>query len=86
VLGAIGVILSAVYMLPMFQKIFLGELKSDENRRVSELNLRESVVAVVFVILIVWIGVAPSSFLKLSEKSTASVIEKVQQKSSLTSK
>jgi len=86
VLGAIGVILSAVYMLPMFQKIFLGELTSDENRRISDLNAREGVVAVVFVMLIVWIGVAPSSFLKLSEKSTASVIEKVQQKSSLTSK
>jgi len=50
------------------------------------LNMRESAVAVVFVILIVWIGIAPSSFLKLSEKSTASVIEKVQQNSSLTSK
>jgi NADH-quinone oxidoreductase subunit M len=86
VLSAIGVILSAVYMLVMFQKIFLGELTSDENRRVSDLNLRESMVAVVFVILIVWIGIAPNPFLKLSEKSTASVIEKVQQNSSLSIK
>ncbi|MGQ9805924.1 MAG: complex I subunit 4 family protein [Chlorobiales bacterium] len=86
VLGAIGVILSAVYMLPMFQKVFLGELTSDDNRRVSDLNLRESVVAVVFVLLIVWIGIAPNSFLKLSEKSTASVIEKVQRTSSLSIK
>ncbi|MFN3344497.1 MAG: NuoM family protein [Chloroherpetonaceae bacterium] len=86
VLGAIGVILAVVYMLPMFQKIFLGGLTSDENRRLSDLNLRESTVAVVFVILIVWIGIAPNPFLKLSEKSTASVIEKVQQNSSLSIK
>lgn len=86
ILGAIGVILSAVYMLPMFQKIFLGELTSDDNRRVSDLNLRESAVAAVFVILIVWIGIAPDSFLKFSEKSTASVIEKVQRTSSLSIK
>ncbi len=86
VLGAIGVILSAVYMLPMFQKVFLGELTNDESRRISDLNLRESAVAVVFVVLIVWIGVAPNPFLKLSEKSTAGVIEKVQQTSSLSIK
>lgn len=86
VLGAIGVILSAVYMLPMFQKVFLGELTHADNRQVSDLNLRESAVAMVFVLLIVWIGIAPNSFLKLSEKSTASVIEKVQQTSSLSVK
>ncbi|MCS6988943.1 MAG: NADH-quinone oxidoreductase subunit M [Chloroherpetonaceae bacterium] len=85
-LSAIGVILSVVYMLPMFQKIFLGELKNDLNANLKDLNLRETIVATAFVVVIVWIGVAPNSFLKLSEKSVATVIEKVQQNSSLSSR
>lgn len=86
VAGAAGVILSVVYMLPMFQKIFLGELTSERNKRLGDLNWRETLVATAMTIFIVWIGIAPNSFLKLSEKSVASAVEKAQRGSSLTSR
>jgi NADH-quinone oxidoreductase subunit M len=86
VLGAIGVILSAAYMLPMFQKVFLGEATADSNKNLIDLNAREIVVSAAFAVLIIWMGLAPNSFLKLSQESVAKVIERVQASSSLSEK
>ncbi len=80
-LAALGVILSAAYMLPMVQKIFTGELTSERNAALSDLTPREILVAALLVAMIIWIGVAPNSFLKLSETSSQAVIEFVTQKS-----
>ena len=41
VLAAIGVILAAVYMLFMFQKMFLGPVNNEENHALKDLNWRE---------------------------------------------
>ncbi len=45
-LAAVGVILAAVYMLYMFQKLFLGAVDKDENRKLFDLNWREIVTLV----------------------------------------
>ncbi|MBC8043515.1 MAG: NADH-quinone oxidoreductase subunit M, partial [Rhizobacter sp.] len=76
-LGAIGVILSAVYMLPMFQKVFLGPLTNEKNKTLHDLDAREIALATVMCVFIVWIGIAPNQFMKLSEKSSQAVIEHV---------
>ncbi len=76
-LSAIGVILAAVYILLMFQKMFLGPVTKEENRGLIDLNWREIAVLVPLLILIFWIGLYPQPFFNLMaasvDKLTASL-------------
>jgi NADH-quinone oxidoreductase subunit M len=77
-LAAIGVILAAIYLLYMFQKLFLGPVDKEENRVLLDLNLREIVTLVPLLILIFWIGLYPSPFFNLMEASVTKLVETMQ--------
>ncbi len=62
-LAAIGVILAAVYILFMFQKLFLGPVDKEENRTLKDINWREIATLVPLLIFIFWIGLYPSPVL-----------------------
>ena len=40
-LATSGIIFAAVYMLWMYQRVFFGEVTQEENRRLTDLSLRE---------------------------------------------
>lgn len=61
--AAIGVILSAVYMLWMVQRTFYGETPEPVRKHVTDLNAREWVIMVPLVVLMVWMGIGTKSFL-----------------------
>jgi NADH-quinone oxidoreductase subunit M len=56
-----GVILAAVYLLTMFQKVYLGEVKP-ANQDMQDLSTRELVVLVPIVLMIILIGLYPAPF------------------------
>jgi NADH-quinone oxidoreductase subunit M len=64
-LAAIGVILAAVYILFMFQKLFLGPVTNEKNRNLSDLNWREIITLIPLLVLIFWIGLYPKPFFTL---------------------
>lgn len=63
--AAAGVILAAIYMLFMFQKLFLGPVDKDENKVLKDLNWREIVTLVPLIVFIFWIGLYPKPFFEL---------------------
>jgi NADH-quinone oxidoreductase subunit M len=77
-LAAVGVILAAVYMLYMFQKLFLGPVDKEENRVLLDLNWREIITLVPIMIFIFWIGLYPSPFFNLMKASVTKLVETVQ--------
>ena len=73
-----GVIFAAYYLLWMVYKVFFGTIDREENKTISDLNLREVALLVPLVVFMVWIGVAPAKFLEASEVSVNVMVEKVE--------
>jgi NADH-quinone oxidoreductase subunit M len=72
VLASVAVILAAVYLLTMFQRVMLGPLDKPENRdpHVRDLSLRERVVFVALIVTALVMGVLPQPII---ERTSASV-------------
>ncbi len=61
--AAAGVILGAIYMLMVVQKMFFGPIKHEENRHLSDVTDREMVSLAPLAILVFVIGLFPNIFL-----------------------
>lgn len=80
VFAATGVILSAVYMLWMFQRVMFGELVKEENKRLKDLSLREVVVLIPIILFIIQIGIYPRPYLLKMEPTVKNLIATVYSK------
>ena len=69
VLAGAGVILAAVYLLWMFQKLFYGPNSNPENHRLKDLKPWEIAMCATLVLFIFWGGLYPNTFLKPMEAS-----------------
>jgi len=78
VVGATAVVLGAVYMLWMVQRVFFGALKNPKNENLKDLNLRELAVLLPLIVLIFWMGIFPKPFLSKMEMSVGHFIQEVK--------
>jgi NADH-quinone oxidoreductase subunit M len=62
-IAATGVVLGAVYMLYLVQKVFFGKLDNPENRHLHDLSVREAFVILPMIALIGVMGLVPQPFL-----------------------
>ena len=76
--AASGVILSAVYMLWMFQRVNFGPVTNPKNKGLRDLSPREWAVIAPVVAMCIWMGVAPGMFLKPMEPAVAKVVQQVR--------
>ena len=75
--AATGVILSAVYMLWMFQRVNYGPLTNPKNRGLRDLSVREWFVIAPICAMSVFMGVVPGLFLKPMEPSVRKTLQQV---------
>jgi len=76
--AALGVILSAVYMLWMYQRVILGEITDPKNEKLKDLTSRELVTLLPLAALIIWMGVYSNSFLRPMDASIDNLLEQIQ--------
>lgn len=62
-LAVLGVVLGAIYMLWLFQKVMFGPNANPKNHKLRDLSAREVAVFVPMVIMAFWLGLYPSTFL-----------------------
>jgi NADH-quinone oxidoreductase subunit M len=74
IIAASGVILAAIYMLWLVQRVFFGPITIEENRTLPDIRWNELAAVVPLVVLMVWIGVKPEPFLRRIEPSVEQVL------------
>jgi len=75
--AASGVVLSAAYMLYLYQRTMFGKIENAKNERLPDLTHREFATFVPLIALAVWIGLYPTPFLRRLDTSVQHVIARV---------
>ena len=78
VVATSGVILSAVYMLWMYQRVIFGEVKNPKNKKLADLDFREKLLLLPLVALIFWMGIYSEAFLRRMDTSVNQVLQQVK--------
>jgi NADH-quinone oxidoreductase subunit M len=76
--AAIGIILSAVYLLWAYQRVFFGDVTQEKNRALADADRRERWVLVAMAALILWMGIGSVSFTRRTEASARNVFMLMQ--------
>ncbi|HMU40232.1 MAG TPA: NADH-quinone oxidoreductase subunit M [Pseudomonadota bacterium] len=80
VFAATGVVLGAVYMLGMFQRVMFGPLHNPQNRKLPDMNARETLVMLPMIAMAFWLGVFPNTFLKHIDPAVTRVLASYKDK------
>jgi NADH-quinone oxidoreductase subunit M len=80
VFATTGVILAAVYMLWMFQRVMFGKITNPENEKLKDLSAREVVLMIPLLVFVFWIGFYPNTFFDKMNPSLENLIQQVKGK------
>ena len=75
-LAATGLILGAAYMLMLYRRVIFGKLEHDDLKSISDLTWREAAIFTPLVILVLWMGIYPASFLDGIQPAVAEVLSR----------
>ena len=73
-----GVILAAVYLLWMVQRVFFGKITNPKNRSLTDLNYREIGLLLPLLFLMVYMGVYPKPFMERSKHAIVAVQQRLE--------
>ncbi len=73
--ATMGVILAAVYLLHMYEKVFLGKVQNDTVAKLEPVSIREFVVLIPLLVMIFWIGLYPKPFFELLNPTVNQLLE-----------
>jgi NADH-quinone oxidoreductase subunit M len=73
----IGLVLGAVYLLWMYKRVMYGEITKEENRKLTDMSVREYAYILPIILFIFWIGMYPKPFLDKTYASVDHLLQKV---------
>ena len=76
--GALGVILSAGYLLWSYQRVFFSEITHDKNRTLPDTSIRERFILVTMAVVMLWMGIGSTYFTNRTAAASQTVIDQVQ--------
>lgn len=76
VLAATGIIIGAAYMLYLYQRVFFMETNPKIQGH-PDMDMREIMTILPLIILVLWIGIYPNTFLSFMDASVQNLIERI---------
>jgi NADH-quinone oxidoreductase subunit M len=77
-LASLGVILGAAYTLYLYRRIIFGELTKENLMKIKDMSRREMLIFAPLLIITLWMGIYPSSFLDFMHVSIAHLIDQME--------
>ncbi len=77
-IAALGVILGAAYMLYLYRRIIFGQLTKESLMKITDMNRREWAVFGPLLVITVWMGIYPTSFLDFMHVSVQHLMDQVE--------
>ena len=69
-------ILGAAYMLYLYRRVVFGRITREDLRGLLDLSPREYAVFAPLILLTIWMGIYPQSFLSFFEASVVALVER----------
>jgi NADH-quinone oxidoreductase subunit M len=80
ILAGTSIILGAVYMLRVMKRTFFGPLNNEENKKLKDLNARETWSLIPLVAIVIWLGVYPKPVLEPIDNSVKALLNFMDEK------
>jgi len=77
-LATIGIILGAAYMLWLYRRVIFGKITREDVKSMLDLSPREVAIFAPLVLVVLWMGIYPSSFLNVISVSVEALIQNYQ--------
>ena len=76
--AALGMVLGAAYMLTLYRRVALGRIIRDDLRALLDLSPREYAIFTPLIVLTLWMGIYPQSFLSFFSVTVAELVREHQ--------
>jgi len=76
--AALGVILSACYLLWSYQRVFFGEITREKNRTLPDATAREKWILATMAIVTLWMGIGSTFITARTAAASQDVIDQVE--------
>jgi len=74
-LGGMGMILGAAYMLYLYARVIFGKITHDDLKNILDLSPREWAVFAPLIVLNLWMGIYPSSFTRYFDATVGQMVQ-----------
>ncbi len=76
--AALGVILSACYLLWSYQRVFFGEITKEKNRTLPDASLREKWILATMAMVTLWMGIGSTYITRQTAAASQNVVDQVE--------
>jgi NADH-quinone oxidoreductase subunit M len=76
--AAVGVVLAAVYLLWMYQRVFYGKITNPKNAAIPDCDFREKLILTVAVVVIIGMGIYPQPFLRRMDNTVTALMMRIE--------